>query len=633
MSRLINPDIQFFDKVTGLPLALGKVYFGEPNQDPETNPKSVYSDSDLSVAISAAQTLTSAGKPSQDIFLDGSYSIKVVSALGVTQFTEDSYNGDNLIESRYVIPVSSRTAMKAYDVPPGTQFSLEEGGRSGRFVVKSGTPPSDPKEGLYVVLANGNYAERIGYQYLTLEMFGAGETSDDTAAFNGVKAVAPKGSVIYCPGASYTVSSFDFDADLFFVGKGRRGTKITVTGFATDADTSEKYGIRLIGTVADGLTASPKMWGFEIENTTAEPGVNGLLVQRKSILEDVYQHGATQDGIHFNTDAANNAAFFSRFTDVWAKDNGRMGCNLQRGANSNVFINCQFDSNGQDGFYQSTNGISTNGNIIIGGQASFNGSRGYNFDSGTNATLKGSYAEFNGQNLTAPAWAGATSYTAGDLVTSPASGLTNAQTEVVYQAASSHTSGGDFESDYDSGLWEPFGTELRVSNNITYSDIALGLALSNKTHRIRNESAQITTKVSLGGLYIKKEDNTFPVVQTLKFRDGVVFGQGVPSVTNYMDVSAGGNARTTYREAGAEIFAVEYDGSPANPLNELKFVPIDGGVEGAPPIRMRNNGHLGFFNTTPVAQQALSGAATDAATTQALANEIRTALINLGLAS
>lgn len=60
-----------------------------------------------------------------------------------------------------VIPVTSRTAMKAYDVPPGTQFSLEEGGRSGTFVVKSGTPPSDPQEGIYVVLGNGNYAERI----------------------------------------------------------------------------------------------------------------------------------------------------------------------------------------------------------------------------------------------------------------------------------------------------------------------------------------------------------------------------------------------------------------------------------------------------------------------------------------
>lgn len=40
---------------------------------------------------------------------------------------------------------------------------------------------------------------------------------------------------------------------------------------------------------------------------------------------------------------------------------------------------------------------------------------------------------------------------------------------------------------------------------------------------------------------------------------------------------------------------------------------------------------LGFFNKAPVAQQSLAAAATDAATTQTLANSLRTALINLGL--
>jgi hypothetical protein len=59
-----------------------------------------------------------------------------------------------------VIRVSSRTEMKAYDVPAGYQFSLSEGGRSGSFVVKAGSPPSDPSEGINVVLTNGNYAMR-----------------------------------------------------------------------------------------------------------------------------------------------------------------------------------------------------------------------------------------------------------------------------------------------------------------------------------------------------------------------------------------------------------------------------------------------------------------------------------------
>ena len=40
---------------------------------------------------------------------------------------------------------------------------------------------------------------------------------------------------------------------------------------------------------------------------------------------------------------------------------------------------------------------------------------------------------------------------------------------------------------------------------------------------------------------------------------------------------------------------------------------------------------LGFYGATPVVQQASTAAGTDATTTQALANALRTALLNLGL--
>jgi hypothetical protein len=40
---------------------------------------------------------------------------------------------------------------------------------------------------------------------------------------------------------------------------------------------------------------------------------------------------------------------------------------------------------------------------------------------------------------------------------------------------------------------------------------------------------------------------------------------------------------------------------------------------------------LGFFGQPAVVRQTLAAAATDATTTQALANSLRTALINLGL--
>ena len=55
----------------------------------------------------------------------------------------------------------SRADMKAYDAPVGAVLYLNEGGRSGEGVVKSGIPPSDPQEGVYVVLNNGNYWKRV----------------------------------------------------------------------------------------------------------------------------------------------------------------------------------------------------------------------------------------------------------------------------------------------------------------------------------------------------------------------------------------------------------------------------------------------------------------------------------------
>jgi hypothetical protein len=53
-----------------------------------------------------------------------------------------------------------------------------------------------------------------------------------------------------------------------------------------------------------------------------------------------------------------------------------------------------------------------------------------------------------------------------------------------------------------------------------------------------------------------------------------------------------------------------------------------------PDVEISNDaGVVGFYDATPVAQQTIAAAATDASTTQALANSIRTILINLGLAS
>jgi hypothetical protein len=112
-----------------------------------------------------------------------------------------------------VIRVSSRTEMKAYDVPAGYQFSLEEGGRSGLFIVKIGSPPSDTEEAIYIVLTNGNYAERIGSDLGRVQAvwYGLlGDSSDELTKLSSLAAYATdkKRGVDFEPNKTYKYSDF-----------------------------------------------------------------------------------------------------------------------------------------------------------------------------------------------------------------------------------------------------------------------------------------------------------------------------------------------------------------------------------------------------------------------------------------
>jgi hypothetical protein len=77
----------------------------------------------------------------------------------------------------------------------------------------------------------------------------------------------------------------------------------------------------------------------------------------------------------------------------------------------------------------------------------------------------------------------------------------------------------------------------------------------------------------------------------------------------------------------AVLFAIAAAGHPT--LGE--GINIIAGTTTGTKIGTATSQKLGFFNATPVIQQTLAAAATDAATTQTLANSLRTALINLGL--
>lgn len=61
-----------------------------------------------------------------------------------------------------VAHAESRAAMKALNTDRFKACQLREGGRSGMFELKEGTPPSDPEEGIYIVSnTSGFYWERV----------------------------------------------------------------------------------------------------------------------------------------------------------------------------------------------------------------------------------------------------------------------------------------------------------------------------------------------------------------------------------------------------------------------------------------------------------------------------------------
>jgi hypothetical protein len=164
-----------------------------------------------------------------NIFLEGIFNVALKDSNDVQIWTADPATYGSLasqlsVDNR-VIRVSSRTDMKAYDVPAGYQFSLEEGGRSGLFVVKAGTPAADPQEGIYVVLTNGNYAERLYSGALNVKWFGAigdGAVDDTLSVQTAANFSDALGKFLYCESGEYRLTSTinSIDGSLFINGAG-----------------------------------------------------------------------------------------------------------------------------------------------------------------------------------------------------------------------------------------------------------------------------------------------------------------------------------------------------------------------------------------------------------------------------
>ena len=186
--------------------------------------------------------------------------------------------------SERVISVTSRTAMKAYDVPPGTQFSLEEGGRSGTFVVKSGAPPSDPQEGIYVVLDNGNYAMRRfdgisseGGVYAVWWGIITGGSEDNSAKIQAAIDYAGSIPIIFPPGETRYTETLNFDLGTKLIGP--KGDAGLFAGYS--ASLNYAPGVAVKTTTASAI--SPSDTAIDLANASGFPssgriyisGING----------------------------------------------------------------------------------------------------------------------------------------------------------------------------------------------------------------------------------------------------------------------------------------------------------------------------------------------------------------------
>src|SRR5699024_9533681 len=74
--------------------------------------------------------------------------------------------------ARAPIYFGSMAALEAASLDAGVNVYLTQEGRAGEFVVKTGTPPDDPFKGIYIPMANGNYAERVRGKVYYVSWFG-----------------------------------------------------------------------------------------------------------------------------------------------------------------------------------------------------------------------------------------------------------------------------------------------------------------------------------------------------------------------------------------------------------------------------------------------------------------------------
>jgi hypothetical protein len=259
-----------------------------------------------------------------------------------------------------VIRVTSIAAMEAYSAPVGFQFSLADGGRSGTFLVQSGLHPTDTYKGVYIDLANGNYAVRqygqsvTSFPVLRASWFGVvGDNATDNAPIiNAVINFATAGSGLeFDTGDFRFESTIAIDKRLRFFGNGAAPidkNDSTGTRFVKAFD-----GTGILAGAADGIILED----LSVDRVGADSGVGVWLTGSRPTLNRVrvYQQGS--HGILVGDPAASTNVNLFYLSNLRSDSNDGDGIRISSNeggtdnANAGTAIMCGCSNNGGDGLH------------------------------------------------------------------------------------------------------------------------------------------------------------------------------------------------------------------------------------------------------------------------------------------
>lgn len=299
----VETPFKTYTGLDGRPLDLGYVYFGQPNQNPETAPITVYWDA--AGTQPAAQPLRTingyimrtTGSPA-NVFCGSEYSELVQDRNGgqifyapsSSEFSINSYAGstlDSILKNSVGKVVQSIAALKAIDKTKYTEafvtgYYAQGDGGSGEYWYDSTDTTSADNGGTIIVASDGGRWKLVVVGPVSAKQFGAkGDgTTNDSAA---LQAAHNTGKLIYYPEGNYL-----FSPGITIVSGGIVGDGPTQTTLKSN-DTTAANLITFTGNFSGSSNIIPLFKDFSLTGNIAKATGAGIYVS-PSTGEASYLH-------------------------------------------------------------------------------------------------------------------------------------------------------------------------------------------------------------------------------------------------------------------------------------------------------------------------------------------------------